>query len=157
MAHTSQPATAAGTGLVGCLAMVIARPERSRCKWVTVSQPSAVCSSSCTVYFDVIVTDVESATTAEHSRVDGERFAGGYAVLYANDLHNTTPASGAMVGQSPHEGFRDSKATAEVFRLFWMPGVCASPGQALCAPRKVCSSCHHVACLCGERRERKLA
>jgi hypothetical protein len=33
----------------------------------------------------------------------GERFAG-YDVLHANDLHNATPALGAMVRQSPHEG-----------------------------------------------------
>jgi hypothetical protein len=34
----------------------------------------------------------------------GSQYAGA-AVIYANDLHNATPAPSALVGRTPHEGF----------------------------------------------------
>jgi transposase InsO family protein len=47
----------------------------------------------------------------------GDRYAD-HAILYANDLHNATPASGAQTGRTPHEGFLGREATLGVFRRF---------------------------------------
>jgi hypothetical protein len=45
------------------------------------------------------------------------RFAG-YALVYANDLHNAIPASGALVGRTPYEGLLGRQVTLGVFRRF---------------------------------------
>jgi hypothetical protein len=66
--------------------------------------------------------------------------------MYANDLHNAMPASGAQVGRTPSKGFL-GRAVADVFRMFacrvWVhtPGKpivhrpklapCARPGRVL--------------------------
>jgi hypothetical protein len=46
-----------------------------------------------------------------------ERFAGD-AIMYANDLHNAMPASGAQVGRTPIEGFLGRAVALDVFRRF---------------------------------------
>jgi hypothetical protein len=43
-----------------------------------------------------------------------DRFAG-YALVYANDLHNTMPASGATVGRTPYEGLLGRQVTLGAF------------------------------------------
>jgi hypothetical protein len=47
----------------------------------------------------------------------GSQYAGA-AVIYANDLHNTTPALSALVGRTPHEGFLHRTVGLSAFRRF---------------------------------------
>jgi transposase InsO family protein len=47
----------------------------------------------------------------------GERFAGD-AIMYANDLHNAMPASGAQVGRTHSEGFLGPAVALDVLRRF---------------------------------------
>jgi hypothetical protein len=89
----------------------------------------------------------------------GERFAGD-AIMYANDLHNAMPASGAQVGRTPSEGFLGCDVALDVFQRFgcrvWVhtPGKpfvhrpkfapCARPGRFLGFERPMGSGVHRV-------------
>jgi hypothetical protein len=42
----------------------------------------------------------------------------GDAVLYANNLHNATPAKGAFLGCTPHAGFLQREISLSAFRQF---------------------------------------
>ena len=53
----------------------------------------------------------------------------GDAVLYANDLHNATPSSGAQVGRTPHEGFFQRAIALSAFRRFGCRVWVHSPGK----------------------------
>jgi hypothetical protein len=58
----------------------------------------------------------------------GKRFAGD-AILYANDLHNATPASGALVGSTPFEGCLGRGVTLGAFRRFGCQVWVHKPGK----------------------------
>jgi hypothetical protein len=89
----------------------------------------------------------------------GERFAG-HAIMYANDLHNAMPASGAQVGSTPSEGFLGRAVALDVLRRFccrvWVhtPGKpfvhhpkvapCARPGRFLGFERPMGSGAFRV-------------
>jgi hypothetical protein len=89
----------------------------------------------------------------------GERFAGD-AIMYANDLHNAMPASGAQVGCTPSEGFLGRAVALDVFQRFgcrvWVntPGKpivhrpkftpCARPGRFLGLERPMGSGVFRV-------------
>jgi hypothetical protein len=47
----------------------------------------------------------------------GERYAAD-AFVYANDIHNATPASGAVVGRTPHEGLLGRAVSLADFHRF---------------------------------------
>jgi hypothetical protein len=42
----------------------------------------------------------------------------GHALLYANDLHNATPVSGAMIGRTPYDAFLGREVPLGIFRRF---------------------------------------
>ena len=96
----------------------------------------------------------------------------GDAILYANDVHNATPSSGAQVGRTPHEGFFQRAVTLSAFRRFgcrvWVhvpgrPAAQASqqartsgptrPVSGVCAP----TGLRGVPCLAGHRQGDALA
>ena len=53
----------------------------------------------------------------------------GDAVLYAADLHNATPSSGAQVGRTPHEGFLQRVVPLGAFKRFGCRVFVHSPGK----------------------------
>jgi hypothetical protein len=57
-----------------------------------------------------------------------KRFAGD-AILYANDLHNSTPASGALVGSTSFEGCWGRGVTLGAFRRFGCRVWVHQPGE----------------------------
>jgi hypothetical protein len=59
----------------------------------------------------------------------GKRFAGD-VILYANDLHNATPASAALVGSTPFEGCL-SRSDSRSVSAVWVPSVGPSPREAI--------------------------
>jgi transposase InsO family protein len=65
----------------------------------------------------------------------GDRFAG-YALEYANDLHNAMPVSGAMVGRTPCEGLLGRQATLGAFRCFGCRCWVHTPGKPFVHRRK---------------------
>lgn len=62
------------------------------------------------------------------------------AIIYANDLHNTTPAANAMVCSAPHEGLLKRAVKLSVDRKFGCPVGIHSPGR-LHAHRQKLSHC----------------
>jgi hypothetical protein len=58
----------------------------------------------------------------------GPQYAGA-AVIYANDLHNTTPAPSALVVRTPHEGFLHCTVGLGAFRRFGCRVWVHSPGH----------------------------
>jgi hypothetical protein len=71
----------------------------------------------------------------------GERFAG-HAVMYANDLHNATPASGAQKVRPPFDGFLGREVTLGGFRRFGCRVWVHQPGKPFVTPqKKVCTPC----------------
>jgi transposase InsO family protein len=58
----------------------------------------------------------------------GPQYAGA-AVIYANDLHNATPAPSALVGRTPHEGFLHRTVGLGAFRRFGCRVRVHSPGH----------------------------
>jgi transposase InsO family protein len=65
----------------------------------------------------------------------GDRFAG-YALVYANDLYNTMPVSGATVGRTPNEGQLGRHAMLGVFRCFGCRCWVHTPGKPFVHRRK---------------------
>jgi hypothetical protein len=65
----------------------------------------------------------------------GERYAG-YAIMYANDLHNATPASGAHFGRTPHEGLWGRQVCLGAFRRFGCRVWVHTPGKPSAYRRK---------------------
>jgi hypothetical protein len=65
----------------------------------------------------------------------GDRFAG-YALVYANNLHNAMPVSGATVGRTPHEGLLGRQATLGVFQCFGCRCWVHTPGKPFVHRRK---------------------
>jgi hypothetical protein len=63
------------------------------------------------------------------------RFAG-YALVYANDLHNVMPASGATVGRTPYEGLLGRQVTLGAFRRFGCRCCVHTPGKPFVHRRK---------------------
>jgi hypothetical protein len=53
----------------------------------------------------------------------------GAAVIYANNLHNATPAPSALVGRTPHEGFLHRTVGLSAFRRFGCRVWMHSPGH----------------------------
>jgi hypothetical protein len=51
------------------------------------------------------------------------------AVIYANDLHNATPAPSALFGRTPHEGFLHRTVGLSVFQRFGCRVWVHSPGH----------------------------
>jgi hypothetical protein len=49
--------------------------------------------------------------------------------MYANDLHNAMPASGAQVGRTPSEGFLGRAVALDVFRRFGCRVWVHTPGK----------------------------
>jgi hypothetical protein len=64
-----------------------------------------------------------------------DRFAG-YALVYANDLHNAMPASGATVGRTPYEGLLGRQVTLGAFRRFGCRCWVHTPGKPFVHRRK---------------------
>jgi hypothetical protein len=56
----------------------------------------------------------DSADERHGLKLLSDRFAG-YALVYANDLRNAMPASGATVGRTPCEGLLGRQATLGAF------------------------------------------
>lgn len=55
------------------------------------------------------------------------------AIIYANDLHNTTPAANAMVCSAPHEGLLKRAVKLSVDRKFGCPVGIQRPRPAACS------------------------
>jgi hypothetical protein len=65
----------------------------------------------------------------------GEEYAG-HAILYANDLYNATPASGAQLGRTTLEGFLGRASALGVFRRFGCRVYVHTPGKPHAHRRK---------------------
>ena len=60
------------------------------------------------------------------------------AAIYANDLHNATPSSGAVIGRTPHAGLLQRAVTLGAFQRFGSRVYVHSPGHlSKLAPRGV--------------------
>jgi hypothetical protein len=64
-----------------------------------------------------------------------DRFAG-YALAYANDIHNAMPASRATIGHTPYEGLLGRQVTLGVFRRFSCRCWVNTPGKPFAHRRK---------------------
>jgi hypothetical protein len=66
---------------------------------------------------------------ARHGMKPLEECFAGNAIMYANDLHNETPASGVHVGRTPSEGFLGRAVVLDVFRRFGCRVWVHTPGK----------------------------
>jgi hypothetical protein len=88
-----------------------------------------------TILYVALTSLADSADERHGLKPLSDRFAG-YALLYANDLHNAVLASETTVGRTPYEGLLGRQATLGVLRHFGCRCWVHTPGKPFVHHRK---------------------